>query len=46
MWNLLKGKCSYTAKLEIEGEGVQFSPGGEAYALMCGSKVGCDEGEN
>lgn len=40
MWNLLKGRCSYTAKLEVEGDAVRFSPGGDAYALICGSKVG------
>jgi WD40 repeat protein len=39
MWNLAKGRCSYTAKLEVEGDDVQFSPSGEAYALTCGSKV-------
>ncbi len=39
MWNLLKGRCSYTAKLEVEGEAVHFSPGGDAYALVCGNKV-------
>lgn len=41
MWNLLKGKCSYTAKLEVEGEVVQFAPGGESYSLLCGNKVSC-----
>jgi len=40
MWNLLKGRCSYTAKLEMEGDAVRFAPGGDAYALICGSKVG------
>ncbi len=39
MWNLIKGKCSYTAKLEVEGEVVSFTPGGEAYALLHGNKV-------
>jgi hypothetical protein len=39
MWNLLKGKCSYTAKLELEGEIVAFTPGGEEYVLVCGKQV-------
>ena len=39
MWNLAKGRCSYTAKLEVEGDSVQFSPSGESYSLTCGSKV-------
>ena len=42
MWNLLKGRCSYTAKLEVEGEAVHFLPGGDAYVLLCGNKVGGD----
>lgn len=39
MWNLLKGRCSYTATLEIEGDMVEFLPSGDAYALVCGSQV-------
>ncbi len=45
MWNLLKGRCSYTAKLEVEGEGVSFTPGGDAYVLVCGNKVRCGWGK-
>lgn len=39
MWNLLKGRCSYTATLEIEGDMVEFLPSGDAYVLVCGSQV-------
>ena len=29
MWNLLKGRCSYTTPLEAEADVVQFSPSGQ-----------------
>ncbi|GAX81518.1 hypothetical protein CEUSTIGMA_g8946.t1 [Chlamydomonas eustigma] len=39
MWNLVKGHCPYTAKLELEGEAVLFSPNEEDYSLLCGSQI-------
>ncbi|GFR40822.1 hypothetical protein Agub_g1445, partial [Astrephomene gubernaculifera] len=39
MWNLTKGRCTYTAKLDAEAEVVAFSRSGEAYSLICGNKI-------
>lgn len=41
MWDLVKGRCTYTAKLEAEAESVAFCPedGGTRYALLAGSAV-------
>lgn len=41
MWDLVKGRCTYTSKLEAEAEAVAFcaEDGGERYALLCGSRV-------
>eukprot|EP00878_Enallax_costatus_P038053 GHUV01043191.1.p1 GENE.GHUV01043191.1~~GHUV01043191.1.p1 ORF type:complete len:211 (+),score=21.62 GHUV01043191.1:406-1038(+) len=35
MWNLAKGRCSYTAKLDVEADHIGFSADGESYALLC-----------
>ena len=38
MWNLTKGRCSFTTKLPADAEIVKFFPeGGESYALALGS---------
>ena len=39
MWDLVKGRCTYTVRLEAEAETVAFSEedGGARYALLCGS---------
>jgi WD40 repeat protein len=29
MWDLVKGRCTYTAKLDAEGDNLQFCPSGE-----------------
>ncbi len=39
MWNLVKGRCTYTAKLEAEAETVAFSRSGDAYRLLCGNRI-------
>ena len=39
MWDLVKGKCTFIAKLESEAEGVAFSPSGARYALRAGPRV-------
>lgn len=40
MWDLARGRCTYTAVLGAEeAEGVHFTPDGDMYALMVGSKV-------
>ncbi|KAL4436114.1 hypothetical protein ABPG77_005562 [Micractinium sp. CCAP 211/92] len=41
MWDLVKGRCTYTSKLEGEAEAVAFcaEDGGERYALLCGASV-------
>ncbi|KAG2483532.1 hypothetical protein HYH03_017637 [Edaphochlamys debaryana] len=39
MWNLAKGRCTYTAKLEAEAEQVAFSASGDAYSLLCGNRI-------
>lgn len=40
MWDLAKGRCQYTARLEAEAEAVLFGPLGRDYLLQAGSKVG------
>lgn len=39
MWDLVKGRCTYTARLEAEAEAVHFcgEDGGARYALLCGT---------
>jgi hypothetical protein len=41
MWDLVKGRCTYTSKLEAEAEAVAFSQedGGARYALLAGSSL-------
>ena len=41
MWDLVKGRCTYTTRLEVEAEGVAFCPegGGTRYALLCGAAL-------
>ncbi|GAB4814604.1 hypothetical protein N2152v2_001650 [Parachlorella kessleri] len=39
MWDLVKGRSTFTTKLDSEADGVKFAPGGATYALMCGSQV-------
>mmetsp|Transcript_2944 Transcript_2944/g.6452 ORF Transcript_2944/g.6452 Transcript_2944/m.6452 type:complete len:445 (-) Transcript_2944:128-1462(-) len=39
MWDLVKGRCNYTANLGVEGDLVTFTPSGRAYILVCGTKV-------
>lgn len=41
MWDLVKGRCTYTTKLEAEAEAVAFSQedGGLRYAMLCGSQL-------
>ncbi|KAG2444218.1 hypothetical protein HYH02_009156 [Chlamydomonas schloesseri] len=39
MWNLVKGRCTYTTRLEAEAEGVAFSHTGDAYSLLSGSRI-------
>lgn len=39
MWDLVKGRSTFSSKLESEGECVLFSPSGQTYALLCGSRV-------
>jgi hypothetical protein len=41
MWDLVKGRCTFTAKLEVEAEAVEFSTedGGTRYALLCGTRI-------
>lgn len=39
LWDLVKGRCTYTAKLEAEGEIVEFGPLGTDYVLVSGKKV-------
>mmetsp|Transcript_25430 Transcript_25430/g.69083 ORF Transcript_25430/g.69083 Transcript_25430/m.69083 type:complete len:423 (-) Transcript_25430:930-2198(-) len=39
MWDLSKGRCTYTSKLDAEGDDVSFSPGGGTFTLTSGSKV-------
>lgn len=35
-----QGRSNYSAKLDLEGEAVAFTPSGDAYLLTCGTKVG------
>lgn len=39
MWDLVKGRCTYTVRLESEAEAVHFcqEDGGARYALLCGT---------
>ncbi|GIL89377.1 hypothetical protein Vretifemale_17193 [Volvox reticuliferus] len=39
MWNLSKGRTSYTAPLESEADWVGFLKSGEAYSLISGSRI-------
>lgn len=39
MWDLVKGRSTFSTKLEAEAEEVHFSPSGATYALLCGSRV-------
>lgn len=44
MWDLTRGRCTYTAKLDVEGEMVAFCPSaaageGGAYLLVGGTKA-------
>lgn len=39
MWDMVKGRCTFTTKLEAEAEGVAFAPGGGSYALLTGLQV-------
>lgn len=39
LWDLVKGRTTYSSKLEKEADGVLFSPSGTKYALRAGSRV-------
>lgn len=39
MWNLVKGRCTYTAPLEEEAQHVAFDSEGGMYALLTGNKL-------
>ncbi|GLC45171.1 hypothetical protein PLESTB_000427800 [Pleodorina starrii] len=39
MWNLAKGRCTYTAPLETEADEVAFLEGGETYFLIAGNRI-------
>lgn len=41
MWDLVKGRCTYTVRLEAEAEAVAFceEDGGARYALLAGQRV-------
>ena len=41
MWDLVKGRCTYTVRLEAEAEAVSFcaEDGGARYALLCGTLI-------
>ena len=39
MWDLTKGRCQYTARLDTEGDDINFVPGGSHFMLTCGNKV-------
>jgi hypothetical protein len=39
MWDMVKGRSTFTARLDGEGEGVAFAPGGATYAVTCGAVV-------
>ncbi len=36
----VQGRCSYTSKLDLEGDHVAFTPSGSQFTLTCGAKVG------
>lgn len=38
MWDLVKGRCTYTVRLEAEAEAIAFC-GADRYALLCGALV-------
>jgi hypothetical protein len=42
MWNLSKGRCSYTAKLEAAADTIEFSPSGD---VRTGSSRGSSRGQ-
>ena len=45
MWNLAKGRCQYKTRLADAALDVQFSPNGEAYALIHSAQIQlCDVG--
>lgn len=39
LWDLVKGRTTFTTKVEGGADGVAFSPSGQLYALMSGSTV-------
>ena len=39
MWNLVKGRCTYTSRLPAPADALAFAPGGGRYALLSGSCV-------
>eukprot|EP00887_Chlorella_sp_A99_P003281 scaffold9.g3281.t1 len=39
MWNLVKGRCTYTTRLPAPADAVTFSPSGDRYALLLGDAV-------
>lgn len=41
MWNLAKGRCSYTAKLDLEADYIGFSADGEVGQWLAKSAVVC-----
>jgi WD40 repeat protein len=45
MWNLAKGRCSYTARLEAEADLVAFNPSGEVSnaLVMFSDALGCND---
>ncbi|CAG9461491.1 unnamed protein product [Pedinophyceae sp. YPF-701] len=36
LWDLVRGRCQYTSKLEAEADAVRFLPAGTRYALLAG----------
>jgi hypothetical protein len=39
MWNMTKGRSQYKTKIASGTDSVSFSPVGDIYALLSGSKV-------
>lgn len=39
---LLQGRSTYSAKLDLEAESIEFAPGGDSYLLLTASKVGLE----
>lgn len=39
LWDLVKGRATFTTKVEHEPDGVAFAPGGRRYAVQAGSVV-------